>query len=517
MESSEKDMVFRKGQDVTKVNFKDFAMFTPRNRSLFYKCVVFVILLSFSLWTAGRWTDSLDDSLKKTSRRNILNHYLQRTNFSTKGRISTWKKTKHRGINVAKNTPQHPVLVWWAPVSGMKDHLITCDGKQCDVSVKRGLKHDPSVRAFLFYGTEFEFSQLPLPRFPHHLWALEHDESPKNNDFIFSHEEVLSLFNFTSTFKRESSYPLATMALPSVEWLKSMEFFLTANQKNNLQNEKRLAPVVFVHSDCNVPSGRDTYLKLLQKYVKVDVYGRCHANKKLPDHLQGMEKYQDKAFFRFLAQYKFAFAFENAVCDDYMTEKLWRPLHLGVVPIVFGSPKVKEFLPSEKSALVVEDFSSVRNLGKTITLLDENDYIYEEYTSFKREGITNENLLKILKDREWSVSGMDRSKKFHNHFSGFECFMCGKIHENIHRENERKPPVMSVARKDHYGCPRPKNFNDQGQYVENNKGYDSVYTKSLYNAVAFRHFYDTNNITYTNKDVTGLADLLQRHDRKNSL
>ena len=29
------------------------------------------------------------------------------------------------------------------------------------------------------------------------------------------------------------------------------------------------------------------------------------------------------------------------MCDDYITEKLWRAFHIGVVPVVFGSPRVK--------------------------------------------------------------------------------------------------------------------------------------------------------------------------------
>ena len=49
----------------------------------------------------------------------------------------------------------------------------------------------------------------------------------------------------------------------------------------------------------------------------------------------------DVGFFRWAARYKFTLAMENYVCDDYVTEKLWRPLRLGSVPIVFGAPNIK--------------------------------------------------------------------------------------------------------------------------------------------------------------------------------
>jgi len=46
-------------------------------------------------------------------------------------------------------------------------------------------------------------------------------------------------------------------------------------------------------------------------------------------------------FYKLNGKYKFSLAFENAICDDYITEKLWRPLLVGSVPVVMGSPKVK--------------------------------------------------------------------------------------------------------------------------------------------------------------------------------
>lgn len=45
-------------------------------------------------------------------------------------------------------------------------------------------------------------------------------------------------------------------------------------------------------------------------------------------------------FSKFVARYKFVIAYENSICNDYITEKLWRPLILGVVPIYFGAPNV---------------------------------------------------------------------------------------------------------------------------------------------------------------------------------
>lgn len=58
----------------------------------------------------------------------------------------------------------------------------------------------------------------------------------------------------------------------------------------------------------------------------------------LRDPIEGMDH---KEFYKLNAKYKFSLAMENGLCPDYMTEKLWRPFHLGSVPIILGSPKVK--------------------------------------------------------------------------------------------------------------------------------------------------------------------------------
>lgn len=46
-------------------------------------------------------------------------------------------------------------------------------------------------------------------------------------------------------------------------------------------------------------------------------------------------------FRKFNARYKFVISYENSVCNDYITEKIWRPLTLGVVPIYFGAPNIQ--------------------------------------------------------------------------------------------------------------------------------------------------------------------------------
>ena len=49
----------------------------------------------------------------------------------------------------------------------------------------------------------------------------------------------------------------------------------------------------------------------------------------------------DEDFLRLMSQYRFTLAFENAIGDDYITEKLWRALIVGSVPVYLGSPSIQ--------------------------------------------------------------------------------------------------------------------------------------------------------------------------------
>lgn len=71
--------------------------------------------------------------------------------------------------------------------------------------------------------------------------------------------------------------------------------------------------------------------------VQPNVIFRSHFRLK-HDHLEALF---DEEFYEFAARYKFTLAFENADCEDYITEKLWRPLIVGSVPIYYGSPTFK--------------------------------------------------------------------------------------------------------------------------------------------------------------------------------
>ncbi|XP_071483635.1 alpha-(1,3)-fucosyltransferase 10-like [Diadema antillarum] len=389
-----------------------------------------------------------------------------------------------KNVNAAKLHIKHPIIIWWTPFTGERGKVKQCGTDKCFFTVDHHFQHHQNTSAFLFYGTDFKPEDLPLPRKQHHEWGLFHEESPKNN-YMLSHPDCLTLFNHTATFKRVSDYPLTTQYLKSIKELESQRFMIPLAEKENAG----LAPVVYVHSDCDPPSDRDSYVRELMKHISVDSYGACVHNKDLPKKLTNPLTMEEADFYRIMAKYKFTLAFENAICEDYITEKLWRPLMLGSVPIYRGSPSVRDWLPDEHAAIIVDDFKSPKELAEYIKYVDSHQEEYEKYVNFKRAGATNARLVRRMEEREWGVNDF---KKI-NFIDGFECLVCNRLHENMRAKAAGHSGTSHIARPEHYSCPRPQAFSDrrrnpialyQGLYDDHVK-----YAKALRGAVVSNSSY----------------------------
>lgn len=183
-----------------------------------------------------------------------------------------------------------------------------------------------------------------------------------------------------------------------------------------------------------------------------------------------MRSLHSEAFWKFQAQYKFSISFENGECNDYITEKLWRPLVIGSVPIYYGAENFKvllnfsaqkkpttlfsqDWIPFNDSAINARDFSSPRALADYIKLLDQDEEKYYEHLKHKGVGARkslNSALVDFMASRTWSVGD-----KLWSNFEAktlveeYECFVCRKLHS-------REEDVKWVVDKSHYDCPVPK-------------------------------------------------------------
>uniref|UniRef100_A0A0P6DYU3 Fucosyltransferase n=1 Tax=Daphnia magna TaxID=35525 RepID=A0A0P6DYU3_9CRUS len=362
----------------------------------------------------------------------------------------------HCGWFSSEEKSESPIILWWTSFTGETGNWRTCGEQTCFFTENQTYLSHPKTKAVGFYGSSFAPLDLPIPRQPWHDWALLHEESPKNNP-SFCYHPLISLFNYTATWSRKSSFPLTLLSLPKLSDITDKKYFVSVADKNAILVREGLSPVVYVQSSCDAPSERDLYVTALQKFIDIDSYGKCLNNKRLPPHLENpADAMNNEEFLRLMAKYKFTIAFENAVGEDYITEKLWRPLTLGSVPIYLGSPSVQDWAPNNNSVLSVWNFTSPESLAAHLHYLNSDDAAYNSMLVHKTRGtIENRILTDAMKSRTWIAGGEDDDFEKENFVESFECFLCSQIYRKQSEEDAGYSSRPNSVDTTHYSCPPP--------------------------------------------------------------
>jgi hypothetical protein len=145
------------------------------------------------------------------------------------------------------------------------------------------------------------------------------------------------------------------------------------------------------------------YVRELQKYIPVDIYGNC-GTMQCPKPMEACQKkcvciiipcripfsinssslpsamLTPHPSVKMLTEtYRFYLAFENSVCKGYITEKLWdQGLRSLVAPVVLKDAYVRPYMPNN-SYLAIDQFPTVQEFAARIKFLMDNN---EEYTKF---------------------------------------------------------------------------------------------------------------------------------------
>ena len=82
--------------------------------------------------------------------------------------------------------------------------------------------------------------------------------------------------------------------------------------------------------------------------------------------------------------YKFYLSFENSICEDYITEKVWNILKLDIVPVVLGGADYASLLPPH-SYIDVANFTSPKALAAYLKQVANDDDLYRSYFRWKRD------------------------------------------------------------------------------------------------------------------------------------
>ena len=117
-------------------------------------------------------------------------------------------------------------------------------------------------------------------------------------------------------------------------------------------------------------------MKSLQKLVSVDVYGSCGSLKCSKSKAGGDAG--SHCYEMLERKYKFYLSWENALCNDYVTEKFFEVAKYNIIPIVLNGADMEEMAPKH-SYISVSDFDNLDDLVAYLHQVDNDDSLFASY------------------------------------------------------------------------------------------------------------------------------------------
>lgn len=150
-------------------------------------------------------------------------------------------------------------------------------------------------------------------------------------------------------------------------------YVLESNIPRIVKSKRKL--VAWFVSNCDrVQSQRMELAQALSQHIPVDIYGKCGT--------LSCTRGSDSCYDMLEADYKFYLSFENALCRDYMTEKVFKIMSRTVVPVIYSGANISNILPP-KSYINVEDYETVADLATHLMYLDTHPAEYQKYFWWK--------------------------------------------------------------------------------------------------------------------------------------
>ncbi|XP_035003383.1 4-galactosyl-N-acetylglucosaminide 3-alpha-L-fucosyltransferase 9-like isoform X1 [Hippoglossus stenolepis] len=341
----------------------------PRPRQIGFGCLLLVCFLVISLTYYKSEIDITDFS-----------DYLKRGNNScvcpveaqTQG--SNPKRSPEQHVEAPTDGPKRIqdvqvdaepdtlLLIWMWPF-GYK-FALTCDMfkyKGCRLTDDKSLYHEAHgvfIHHRDIHGNLENLPSEPRPWFQKWVWI--NMESPSNCAKL---PGLDNLFNLTSCYRSDSDIPVPYgILVPQTSDVESFQ----------LPTKDKL--VCWIVSHWQKGLERIQYYNKLKEHIQIETYGKAFG--KTVD----VQNYDS-----ILSSCKFYLSFENSQHKDYISEKVYKPMKLGTVPVVLGTSRenYEDHIPGD-SFIHVDDFSSPKELAERLLHLGQNTTEYMRYFDWKK-------------------------------------------------------------------------------------------------------------------------------------
>ena len=274
---------------------------------------------------------------------------------------------------------------------GRGDIFNDCPVKDCYATHDRGYADVEEFDAILFHGNELLERDLPSKRSSRQWYVFVNLESPVNRPYPGHIYE--DYFNLTMTYRlnsdlawtygriKDSSTDRVVAPLPNTSWNALYNYSGDGAGEDRTDEplwrtiRGKTEPVIWFVSNCRAGSGRHAYVNELSKHISVDVYGKCGSHR-CPRSEDCFTEIAEPRYFFYLS-------FENSLCEDYVTEKLYNALSYDVVPVVYGGANYSNFAPP-RSYIDTLNFDTPELLAEHLNWLMKHPHEYSKYFEWKK-------------------------------------------------------------------------------------------------------------------------------------
>ena len=348
----------------------------PSLRYLFWGFLCVFTISIYRHLDDAKWLEKQQISIKMSS---LIDNHTNRTAIE-------------KNVPTLQNKSKVVVLVYtrfgkrekWIKDSGFCYNMNHTKSKKCHLLHKLDITYDKQRFAesdlVVFHARDMPtlrhlkalLKERPMPQ----RWVFALWESP--NHFSYT-KPFHGIFNLTWTYRRDSD-----IWGPYGSYIQlSSEDPIDGHQKIPLKDFTRAKSkiVAWIVSNCEAKL-RLKFVLELKRFIKIDVFGKC-SGRIFGESRSCAKTRQSK--FDCLKKYKFYLSFENALCEDYITEKYWGNLgDANVIPVVMGGADYTK-LAIPGSYINVLDFKSVKQLAEYLHYLNKNDTAYNEYFKWRQK------------------------------------------------------------------------------------------------------------------------------------
>ena len=175
-----------------------------------------------------------------------------------------------------------------------------CNVMECDFTTN--LSQAENADAIIFHGPQKLLDKIENRK--NQIWVYHNIEAPVHRELFPPDIQV----NWSATYRSDSVISTPYAKFVAFSNVSKLPF----EPLGNFAAEKtRLAAALI--SNCHTKNERLSYIRQLQKFARIDVYGSCGDK----------TCYGNQCFEILRRSYKFYLAFENSNCRDYITEKFF--------------------------------------------------------------------------------------------------------------------------------------------------------------------------------------------------